>query len=212
MTKTDMLTAIKNIIADFYPHLKSNAHLQHKAKVIKVNSTQGTPNLDGTGERFYSVDLQPMNLDGTENKRKPIIKDVPLDVAWIGANRGLFHLPKVGALVRVAYYEANLAYPYIDGVLSDNQPLPQVQDDELLIQHSTGKFLKFKANGDVVIDAPNVEVNAGEIKLGGTTEVARKNDTVDVQLLVTYGGFGAVTGVSVLSATINSGSSKVKAG
>jgi phage baseplate assembly protein gpV len=228
MTKNDIYNSLRSLIYEFFPYLKNNTHLKFKAKVIKVNSTAGTPNLDGTGERYYSVDIQPLNLDGSENKKKAIIKDVPLDVTWVGSNRGIFSLPKVNTIVRVAYYEANQGYPYIDGILSDNQALPQVLEDELLIQHSSGNWVKFKANGDlefktsqkinlnatgdVTVKGNKVTVDSSNIELGGTNRLARLGDTVDVQLLVTYGGFGAVTSVSVTSATINSASTIVKGG
>ena len=220
MTISEIRNSIKNIITDLFPFLGSKSSLFYKAKILAVNSKAGTPAIDGTGDRFYSVDLQFLTLTGEVDANKEILKDVPLDVLFIGNSRGLLMLPEKDSIVRVGFYEGNLAYPYIDGVLSDGKTLPLVNTGDFQLQLDDNSYLRFKQNGNLEIKCNEATVTGTKVSItsndiilaNGTVGVARLNDTVNVVLNVTYGGFGAVTSVSVISATINSASSKVKSG
>jgi Type VI secretion system/phage-baseplate injector OB domain len=223
MNISELKTAIKNIVTDLFPFLGNRTSLMFKARVVAVNSSTGTPNADGTGNRFFSVDLEPVTLEGEKDSTFSILKDVPVDVAWIGDNRGVYSLPKVGSFVRVGFYEGNPAYPYIAGYLSDGMAMNSTATGDLVLFQSATNYIRFHADGKIELNSDkDITVNstAGTVKVNGnsvtvndgTKGAARIDDPVDVQLLVTTGAFGAVTGVSVISAKVNGGSSTVKVG
>jgi hypothetical protein len=208
-------TALRRLVEALWPELAHRTHLPHKARVVAVRSGAGVAGPPGSPR--YSVDLEPLTVDGKPDPSRPLLRDVPLDVPWIGGGRGVYALPEVGAIVRVAYYEGNPAYPYVDGVLSEGKAVVRVEPGEYLIQQDTDTWVRLKPDGEIEAQAaPGVvlrlkpdgtvelfgtavlRVDAPRVELaGGGPPVARVGDTV-----VCPAGTG----------TIVSGSSKVFSG
>ena len=207
--------AIRRLVEAFWPELHHRTHTPHKARVVKVRSKPGVAG--PPGECLYSVDLEPLTVDGQPDPTRPFLEDVPLDVPWIGGGRGVYALPEVGAIVRVAYYEGNPAYPYVDGVLSEGKAVVRVEPGEYLVQKDADTWVRLKPDGEIEVQAapgvvfrlkPDgtvellgtavVRVDAPRVELaGGGPPVARVGDPVQV---------GAAIGVII------GGSSKVFSG
>lgn len=178
MTGDEMLKRFRRMILQLFPEL-DGTHLPLKGKVTAVHGDAGKVGITN-GQRRYSVDIKPLHPDGTDDKKRPALKDVPLDVPWSGDKRGVFALPKVGAIVRVGFYGGSLAHPYIDGILPDGSSVPAVEEGQYLIQlndqttvlldkegltikvKDAGANVKVEAAGDVDVKADmNVKVEAG---------------------------------------------------
>lgn len=124
--------AIKRLIGTMWPELSRRTHMPHKGKVLAVRGEGGLAGPPGPTR--YSCDIQPLRPDASIDPTRGVLRDVPIDVPWAGPMRGSFGLPKVGGIVRVAYYDGNAAYPYIDGMLGETWVLPEVLPDEWLVQ------------------------------------------------------------------------------
>lgn len=178
MTGDEMLKRFRRMILQLFPEL-AGTHLPIKGKVTAVYGDAGKVGIKN-GARRYSVDVQPLHPDGETDKSRPKLKDVPLDVPWSGDKRGVFGLPKVGAIVRVGFYSGSSAHPYIDGILPDGSSVPAVEEGQYLIQlndqmsflldkggvtikvKDAGANVKVEAAGDVDVKADmNVKVVAG---------------------------------------------------
>lgn len=212
-----LLHALRRLVEALWPELGHRTHLPHKARVLRVRSQAGVAG--PPGEVRYSVDVEPLTPDGKPDpSRPPEIRDVPLDLPWMGQEgRGVYALPEPGTLVRIAYYEGNPAYPYVDGVLSEGRAVAQVAPGEYLIRKDGDTWVRLKPDGEIEAQAapgvllrlkPDgtvelrgtavVQVDAPRIELaGGGPPVARVGDPVQV---------GAAVG------QIIGGSSKVFAG
>ncbi|GAA6761753.1 MULTISPECIES: phage baseplate assembly protein V [Thermus] len=204
--------ALRRIVESLWPELAHRTHLPHKARVLRVRSEAGVAGPPGSVR--YSVDLEPLTPDGRPDPRRPVLRDVPLDVPWAGPGRGVFALPAVGSVVRVAYYDGDPAYPYVDGILPEGQAVPQVEEGEYLLQKDPDTWVRLKADGGVEAQAapgvvlrlkPDgtaelrgtavVRVDAPRVELaGGGPAVARVGDPVQVgaSIGVIVGGSGKV--------------------
>ena len=202
------------MILQLFPEF-GGTHLPLKGKVTAVHGDAGSVGIK-SGARHYSVDIKPLYPDGTDDKTRPALKDVPLDVPWSGDGRGVFGLPKVGAIVRVCFYGGSAAHPYIDGVLPDGSSVPAVEQGQYLIQlndqmtvllEPSGYTIKVKdanakvnieAAGDVNVKADmNVKVEAAlsaEVKAGTTATV---NAGVKASIKAPLVDIGAAAGPSI---------------
>lgn len=212
MRSDALKTALRRLVEALWPELAHRTHLPHKARVVAVRSEPGVAGPPGSPR--YSVDLEPLTPDGRPDPRRPVLRDVPLDVPWAGPGRGVFALPAVGSVVRVAYYDGDPAYPYVDGILPEGQAVPQVEEGEYLLQKDPDTWVRLKADGGVEAQAapgvvlrlkPDgtaelrgtavVRVDAPRVELaGGGPAVARVGDPVQVgaSIGVIVGGSGKV--------------------
>lgn len=215
MRSDALKTALRRLVEALWPELAHRTHLPHKARVVAVRSEPGVAGPPGSVR--YSVDLEPLTVDGQPDPSRPLLRDVPLDVPWIGGGRGVYALPEVGAIVRVAYYEGNPAYPYVDGVLSEGKAVAQVRPGEYLVQKDADTWVRLKPDGEIEAQAaPGVVLRLkpdGTVELFGTAVVR-----VDAPRVELAGGGPPVArvGDTVVcpagTGTIVSGSSKVFSG
>lgn len=173
MTAKALHAALRRLVEALWPELASRTHLPHKARVVAVRSEAGVAGPPGPVR--YSVDLEPLTPDGRPDPTRPLLKDVPLDVPWMGKGRGVYALPQVGALVRVAYYDGNPAYPYVDGVLSEGLAVVRVEEGEYLVQKDPDTWVRLRPDGEVHAQAaPGVHLRLkpdGTVELYGTAVV-----------------------------------------
>lgn len=148
MNSDEMLKRLRRMILQLFPEL-GGTHLPIKGKVTAVHGDSGSVKV-ASGTRRYSVDIAPLHPDGTEDKTRPKFKDVPLDVPWSGDKRGVFGLPKVGAVVRVGFYGGSSAHPFIDGVMPDGSSVPAVEQGQYLVQLNDQMTLSLEAEGYLV--------------------------------------------------------------
>lgn len=139
---------LEKITRAMFPELSNGYQFPIRAKVVKVREGGGTVS---DYDKRYSVDVQPLTKDGTEDATKPVIPDVAIPVIWAGPDRGLFCLPKVGAIVRVGFYYWDAALPYVDAVLGDGYNVPAHPVDSLILQQSNGVKVVMEPSGKVMI-------------------------------------------------------------
>lgn len=167
MTGDDILGRFKRMILTLFPEL-GGTHLPLKGKVTAVHGDAGKVGVS-SGERRYSVDIKPLHPDGSDDKAHPPLKDVPLDVPWSGDKRGVFALPKVGALVRVGFYGGSSAHPYIDGILPDGSSVPAVEQGQYLIHQNDQMTVLFDGEGYAIkVKDPDAKVT---VEAAGNVEV-----------------------------------------
>lgn len=176
--------ALLNLLHSLFPELRDRTHLPHKARVLAVHGEAGP--LSPDGPRRYSVDVQPLHPDGTDDDSRAPIHDVPLEVAWTGPEgRGVYGLPDVGSIVLIGYIGGSPSYPYVDRVLADGHDVPDLAPGEYLIRQQGGVTIRIAPDGTVeitstvkiVVDAPEVEI------AGGGPAVGRVGDEVEVYVL-----------------------------
>jgi len=196
--------ALRQLVETLWPELSSRTHLPHKGRVVALRSTAGVAG--PPGECRYSVDVEPLTPDGQPDLARGLLRDVPLDVPWIGQTRGVYALPEVGALVRVAYYDGNPAYPYIDGLLAEARKLPHVAPGELLIQQDANTYIRIAPDGQVFVKSnADVHVDGAQVILaGGGPPVARVGDQIRVS--------GVQPGTATIIGEIITGSPRTQSG
>lgn len=178
---------LSKIVRAIFPELNNGYQYPIRAKVVKVH--EGGGKISDFDKR-YSVDVQPLARDGTEDKTKPVIPDVAIPVLWAGPDRGLFCLPKVGAIVRVGFYYWDAALPYVDAVLGDGYNVPEHPVNGLILQQSNGVKVVMKPSGDVEIESSPSKITL--TSSGVSVESPRINMTA--QAISINGGAMSVDG------------------
>lgn len=188
MKQEDLSNVFRNLMKALFPELGSGTHLPHKARVLDVHGTAGSVAADGTGERRYSLDVEPLTPDGEADYSRPVLHDVPLEVMWTGPDRGVFGLPAPGSVVRVCYYGGSAAHPYIDGVVPDGWTVPAVRDGQLLVQHRPGTSVSFDPDGTLVVTLTEDQGEGGELNL---KLVSERQNRANINLTATDKAAGA---------------------
>lgn len=154
---------LQKIVRMMFPEM-SGYQFPIRAKVVKVHEGGGTVS---DYNKCYSVDVQPLTKDGTADVTKPVIPDVAIPVLWAGPDRGLFCLPKIGAIVRVGFYYWDAALPYVDAVLGDGYSVPAHPLDSLILQQSNGVKVVMEKSGKVLIqsEASTITVDGSDISV-----------------------------------------------
>lgn len=156
--------ALLNLIRVSFPELRDGTHLPLKARVLALHGEAGSVTL--SGPRRYSVDVQPLHPDGDVDDTRAPIRDVPLEMGWPGPDaRGIYHLPAVGSVVRVAYYGGQAAWPYVEGVVPDGWDVPAVADGEILVQHRTGTSVRITQAGDVQVQLTETAAGGSDLRV-----------------------------------------------
>ena len=152
----------KALMRECFPEL-GGYQFPIKAKVMKVHESGGK--VDDFNKR-YSVDVQPLKMDGTIDENMPEIPDIPIDIQWAGPNRGVLALPEVGAVVRVGFYYWDASCPYVDGILADGYSVPAHPLGSYLIQQKDGVFIKIDPKGNIELEtSKEIRLKAGSSKV-----------------------------------------------
>lgn len=205
------LAALRRLIREALPELLG-FHVSIRARVVAVHEEAGRIE---EGRRRYSVDVQPLRPDGSDDENAPVIPDVEIPTIWAGPDRGIFALPEVGAIVRVAWDYGDPAHPYVHSVLGYGFDAPEHPLGALVIQHSPGCHVIIDPDRTVRVATPGVvrvesavrvEVTAPKVVLaGGGRAVARVGDRVQVRV-------GAGSSAGTWDGEIVEGSDMVEAG
>ncbi|MCL4514157.1 MAG: phage baseplate assembly protein V [Firmicutes bacterium] len=155
---TELAKVLKGVFLQLFPELRGY-HFPIRAKVVKVY--EGAGRMDPFNHR-YSVDVQPLSPDGSVNKKAPVIPDVEIPVLWAGPARGVYCLPVVGAIVRVAFYYNDPAQPFVDAILGEGFDSPAHPLGSFIVQHSDGTRIEIDAHKNIYLLTPAIiEMNAG---------------------------------------------------
>lgn len=161
---------MQGIFKAIFPEL-NGYHYPIRARVTAVHEAGGTV---GDFNKIYSIDVQPLKPDGSVDDMQPVIPDVELPVLWAGPQRGIYCLPVIGAIVRLAYYYNDPAQPFIDAVLADGYDAPDHPVGALIIQQVAGVKIEITRDGQINIKTgkkitmaggPEIDLSAQRIHL-----------------------------------------------
>ncbi len=211
---------LKKLVREAIPEL-NGFQFPMKAKVVKLYEAGGTVS---DFNKRYSVDVQPLKIDGSIDEKIPVIPDVPIDILWAGNDRSVISLPPIGAIVRLEFYHWNPSMPYISGILADGYKIPSHPLGSFIIQQKNGVLICINPNGDIEIKTDkNISLKAGKAQMtlenSGAIEIGTNMVNISANGQISFSGGGnsvARIGDSVLcpsgTGTIVSGSSTVNCG
>jgi hypothetical protein len=114
------------------------------ARVTKCNLGGGSVSYKSKG---LSVDLQPLNKNLSDNLNFPPIIDVAIPLQSFGNNGACVAIPKVGAIVRLAFMYSDPSMPYITEVCAEKQKTNSTPANVYRIQIEGGAIFEFGADG-----------------------------------------------------------------
>jgi len=142
------------------------------ARVKKVHAAGGR--MTGLEPR-YSVDVQVLAPDGSDDGDWPILPDVEISVLWAGPNRGVYCTLAEGAIVRVGFEYGDVNRPYIESITGRGYDAPDhpvgawvVQSGDTRVEISAGGEVRIVGMSGVTIDAGSdgtVELKGASVKL-----------------------------------------------
>lgn len=98
----------------------------------------------------FSADVQVLKRDLADDPTWSKITDVPIDPQTFGDDGALYTVPRVGAIVRLAFMYHDPGYPFIMSITAEGSTLPEGKADEFRIEigdiafQITKDTLKFK--------------------------------------------------------------------
>jgi len=143
------LKALRSVIKALFPELAGYQH-PIRARVVAVHEAGGA--MTEYAPR-YTVDVQPLRPDWSIDPERPTIPDVEIPVVWAGPNRGVYCLPAVGAIVRVAWYYGDPAHPYVDAILGYGFNCPDHPAGSFIIQASDGTKIVINPDESILIQS-----------------------------------------------------------
>ncbi len=110
------------------------------------------------------VMLQPENVESNW---------MPLGTEAVGSSWGIAVGPQIGDMVVVVFPEGDFNSGVVMARLYSTQQLPPVVNSgEMVIQHSSGSFLKFNADGSITLNgAGNLNITAPAVNITGPVNV-----------------------------------------
>lgn len=166
----ELTKILKALVLEIFPEL-TGYHFPIRARVVKVHEAAGR--IDEFN-RLYSVDVQPLKRDGSVDDAAPVIPDVEIPVLWAGPGRGVYCLPVVGAMVRVAFYYNDPSHPFVDAVLGEGFDSPAHPLGSFIVQHSDGTRIEIDAQKNIYLLTPAT----GEMNAGGEAKVTAPKVTL----------------------------------
>ena len=130
---------IRRVILRLFPELTAKAHLPIWGVVVE-DATSFEPGKSTAVKPLYVVDVQLLNDLGEEDKSVPVLKSVPLPVNFAANDRGIFGFPKKGTYVEIGFLRGLPSKPFVRTVLVENQRVPQLSANDVLIQQSENCF------------------------------------------------------------------------
>lgn len=150
----------RSLLAELLPEVARGRHVPFRAKVLSVQP-MAAGRSDALTPRYVAT-VKPLAPDGQEDPRRPAIAGVAIQTLWAGpSGEGLFRLPGVGSIVRVGFDYGDPSLPVILGVLTEGQQVPAAALGELVIQAGPATWIRCKADGKVVIEAPEIWAGDG---------------------------------------------------
>lgn len=146
----DRLAILRAIFLEIFPEFRGY-HFPVRARVVRVHEDAGRI---GDHGRRYSVDVQPLRPDGSEDDQAPVIPDVELPVIWAGPGRGIYALPEVGSIVRIGFYYNDPSAPFVDAVLGYGFDCPAHPAGSLIIQQADGTSIEIDPEHNVHLRTP----------------------------------------------------------
>jgi hypothetical protein len=162
---------IKKIVLTLFPDLAGGYHLARKGVIQGIADPIPTEGAATNQFRpYYSVDVQLLKEDGTEDEDLPILEALPLPGLMIGDESGMLGFPKEGTIVLIAFAYGSPGHPYIQQILTEGLSVPALEANEVLWQHSHGVHQKADAEGNwerttdgkITDDSLEREINAEE--------------------------------------------------
>lgn len=141
-----MVKIIQQILKRILPEIDGGYHLARKGKIVAISDPPDEEK-GKASDRFrpyYSVDIQMLKADMTDDKSQPVIEALPLPGMMLGNESGLYGFPEVGMIVVIAFAYGSPGHPYVQCVLTENATLPRCLPGEQIWQHSPGNHLSPK--------------------------------------------------------------------
>jgi hypothetical protein len=123
---------------------------------------------DGAGqmselEPRYSVDVQVLAPDGTNDGDWPVLPDVEIPVQWAGPDQGVYCVPAVDAVVRIGFEYGDVNRPYVESITGRGYGAPA---------HPVGAWIVRKGDSRIAITVDrNAEISGVIVHLKGDTKV-----------------------------------------
>lgn len=162
-----------------------------RARVVRVHEDGGD---EADDSPRYTVDVQVLRRDGSDDDAWPEILAVDLPQIWAGKDVGVWCAPEVGMRVRLAWEYGDRSRPYIETLLGIGGHAPKHPVGTLVVKAGKATLRVSRGNGGELAG------EAATVRIKGTTQVVIESDG-----MVDLGAEGgeALVRLSDLSAALN---------
>lgn len=115
------------------------------ARIEKVNFDGG---LVDDRQKGFSVDVQPLQKDLSDDTNFEKIIDVPIDSNLFNNNGAVYHVPNAGSIVRLAFMYNDPSFPFVVSISNEGATLPKGVQGEFRIDDGKGTIFQI-ASGKI---------------------------------------------------------------
>ncbi|UDQ97934.1 hypothetical protein AAEX28_13205 [Lentisphaerota bacterium WC36G] len=156
---------ILRIVKKWFPELESKTHLPAFAVVVAVSDTPKEGNICDEYRPYYAVDVKLVDSHYRVIEDMPTLQSVPISLPFGGHENGFFAFPSVGSIVEIAYAYGMQTRPFVRGVLPFRNSLPNIKNNEILLQKDAENYLKIDKNDNCTVRASALDLEAAKIKI-----------------------------------------------
>ncbi len=138
---------IIKIVRRWFNELVGGYHLPYFAQVVAVAQDRAAAEKSDEYNPVYSVDVQILDAKNKPDLSFPVLTSLAVPLPGAGDHRGFIGLPKVGAMVEVAFARGLPSQPFIRSVLAHGVVVPGVEGDEVRWQQSAGVYQRADKDG-----------------------------------------------------------------
>ena len=153
------------IIKKWFPELTAKTHLPTFGVVSAVCDPPEDGNICDSYRTYYSVNVKLVDEHYRVIEDMPTLENVPISMPFGGHERGLFAFPEVGTIVEIAYAYGLQSRPFVRGVLPFRCSLPNIKENELLIQKDNENYLKNDKNSNWSLRGSTLNLEVAKLKL-----------------------------------------------
>jgi len=122
---------VRQAIVKVFPGIAGNFGAVVYGRILAINRPGGKVDNASKG---YSVDVQVLNPDLSEDTNVEPVKDVPIDPVLFGNKTAILGIPLVDMVVRIGFMYRDPSYPFIMGITAEQDAFPAALAAETLVE------------------------------------------------------------------------------
>jgi hypothetical protein len=168
MDARELKSSLATLVRDSLPEI-AGALWPVRARVVRVQEAGGDES-DETPR--YTVDVQVLRPDGSDDEAWPEIQQVDLPQIWAGPDVGVWCEPEVGMRVRLAWEYGDRNRPYVETLLGIGGRAPEHPVGTLVVKAGDA-VLSIRRSGGGELAA-----SAATVRIKGKTKVVIESDVM----------------------------------
>lgn len=145
-----MRDAIRKAIVSLFPELSGGLHLPLYGRVAGISESMNDEAISNNFRGRYAVNIEILDANDKPDKSYTLFKNIVLPLPFAGFEAGGFKYPENGTRVVLGFAGGLPHMPFIQQLFPNEQSLPKVDVNELVLQARPGVLNKADRKGNLI--------------------------------------------------------------